>query len=160
MERITYRLNYAALINDVFGANSAAFDVVNTQSNNVIGALADKQQFGAFSANFEQRLRRLADAIKADPTLRKEAVAAVNKIVTTEWAGAYAELSALDYFLAAPSTGPGTIELDRTVPAADTLASEMGMQNANYDMSFTSTASRRISASIVFLPSMRCNCAI
>jgi hypothetical protein len=39
--------------------------------------------------------------------------------------------------LAAPQTGPGNIELDRTLSASDTLASEMGMQNANHDMRLT-----------------------
>jgi len=76
------------------------------------------------------------EAIAKDITLRTEILAAVNRIVDAGWDGAYAELCALDYFLAAPETGPGKIALDHTVPATTTLASEMGMQNANFDLCF------------------------
>ncbi len=136
IENMTHREHFAALVNKVFGPETAKFDVANTQSNNVIGALAHAKQFVEFCANFEQRLRRLAGAIKADGSLRKETISAVNKIVTSEWDGAYAELCALDYFLVDATTGPGNVILDHTVPAVETLASEMGMQNANHDMSF------------------------
>ena len=71
---------------------------------------------------------------KQNASLREEVLAAVNRVADAGWDGAYAELSALDYFLAEPETGPGRILLDRTVPASETLASEMGMQNANHDM--------------------------
>lgn len=60
----------------------------------------------------------------------------MNRIADSGWDGAYAELSALDYFLAEQQTGPGKVILDHTVPATETLASEMGMQNANHDLSF------------------------
>ncbi|MDX6007319.1 hypothetical protein [Cupriavidus necator] len=63
---------------------------------------------------------------------------AINKIVTSEWDGAYAELCALGYFVADAATVLGNIVLDHTVPASQTLASEMGMQHANHDMRFPS----------------------
>ena len=133
---MTDRAYYATLVDGIFGVETIAFDAADTRSNNVIGALGKPERFIEFSANFEQRLRRLSASLKSDGTLRKEILAAVNKIVTSEWDGAYAELCALDYFLADASTGPGNIILDRTVPAFQTLASDMGMQNANHDMSF------------------------
>jgi hypothetical protein len=133
---MTDRSNYATLVDSIFGAGTASFDVTDTQSNNVIGALGKPGQFVEFSANFEQRLHRLAASIKSDGTLQKEIHAAINKIVTSEWDGAYAELCALDYFLADALTGPGEVDLDRTLSASETLALEMGMQNANHDMSF------------------------
>lgn len=131
---MTPRENYAAFVNKIFGAGSAKFDIAKTDTNNVIGALASPQRFAEFTANFEERLRRINAAIESDPSLCKEVIGAVNRIAQDEWDGAYAELCALDYFLAAPLTGPGHIALDQTVPASDTLASEMGMQNANHDM--------------------------
>jgi len=133
---MTHRDTYASLIDQVFGRGSATFDVTAAQTNKVIGALAHTTQFGNFKKNFESRLRRLNVAIVSDTTLRSEVLAAVNRIADAGWDGAYAELSALDYFLAAPETGPNKVALDRTVPANTTLASEMGMQNANHDMSF------------------------
>jgi hypothetical protein len=133
---MTDRAIYAALIDGIFGARTATFDVANTQTNNVIGALARSRDYTEFKANFEERLRRLHGAVQTDGGLREEVVAGVNRIADAGWDGAYAELCALDYFLAEPETGPGNILLDHTVPATDTLASEMGMQNANHDMSF------------------------
>ncbi|MCV6795644.1 tRNA-dependent cyclodipeptide synthase [Achromobacter ruhlandii] len=131
---MTHRSNYATFVDAIFGPGSATFDVTKTVSNHVIGALAHPNQFADFKANYEARLRRIEAAIQTDPTLREDVLGAVNRVAEDEWDGAYAELCALDYFLAAPQTGPGNIELDLTLPASDTLASEMGMQNANHDM--------------------------
>lgn len=131
---MTHSANYTAFVDAIFGAGSATFDITKTDTNNVIGALASPNGFAEFKGNFEERLRRIDAAIKADWILRKEVLGAVNRVAGGEWDGAYAELCALDYFLAAPQTGPENVELDRTLPAADTLASEMGMQNANHDM--------------------------
>lgn len=131
---MTPRANYAAFVDSIFGVGSARFDIAKTDTNNVIGALASRQSYAEFAANFEERLRRINAAIQSDPSLRKDVIGAANRVAEDEWDGAYAELCALDYFLATPLTGPGNIELDRTVPASDTLASEMGMQNANHDM--------------------------
>ncbi len=131
---MTHRANYAAFVDAIFGAGAATFDVTKTESNNVIGALANPKGFAEFNANYEERLRRIDAATKVDASLRKDVLGAVNRVAEDEWDGAYAELCALDYFLAAPLTGPGNVELDRTLPAADTLASEMGMQYANHDM--------------------------
>lgn len=131
---MTPRANYAVFVDNIFGLGSAKFDIAKTSTNNVIGALATPQRFADFAANFEARLRRINAAIQSDPNLREDVIGAVNRVAEDEWDGAYAELCALDYFLAAPLTGAGNIELDKTVPASDTLASEMGMQNANHDL--------------------------
>ncbi|MGV3681642.1 MAG: hypothetical protein ACO1PM_18265 [Acidovorax sp.] len=130
---MTPRANFATFVDNIFGAGSATFDIAKTNTNNVLGALLSTQ-YATFTTNFKERLRRINAAILSDDSLRKEVIGAVNRVAEDEWDGAYAELCALDYFLAAPMTGPGKIELDRTVPASDTLASEMGMQNANHDM--------------------------
>ena len=133
---MTHRAVFASLVDRIFGSGSTTFDTSLAQSNNVIGALARPTEFTAFNNNFEARLHRLNTAVNADASLRTEVLAAVNRIADAGWDGAFAELSALDYFLAEPETGPGQVLLDRTVSASDTLASEMGMQNANHDLSF------------------------
>jgi hypothetical protein len=133
---MTERQIFASMVDRIFGSGSTTFDASVTQSNNVIGALAHPNQFTDFKRNFEARLLRLNAAIEADVSLHKEVLAAVNRIVEVGWDGAYAELSALDYFLAEPESGPNNVLLDHTVPASDTLASEMGRQNANHDLSF------------------------
>lgn len=130
------RTVFASLVDRVFGNGSATFDTTLIQSNNVIGALAHPTEYTTFKKNFEARLQRLNTAVLIDASLRKEVLAAVNRIADAGWDGAYAELTALDYFLAEPETGPGKILLDRTVLATETLASEMGMEKANHDMSF------------------------
>lgn len=133
---MTDRETYAVIVDGIFGTGTSNFDVADTSYNHVIAALGKPANFSKFCANFEQRLRRLAASINRDESLRKEIVAAVNKVATSGWDGAYAELCALDYFLADTSTGPGNIVLDHTVPASQTLASEMEMQEANHDMRF------------------------
>ncbi|WP_313207288.1 hypothetical protein [Stenotrophomonas sp.] len=133
---MTNRSAFASMVDRIFGSGSATFDTSVAQSNDVIGALAHPTEFTAFKDNFEARLHRLKSAVEVDASLRAEILAAVNRLVDAGWDGAYAELSALDYFLAYPATGPGQVLLDRTVPAQETLASEMGMQNANHDLSF------------------------
>lgn len=131
---MTPRENYAKFVDNIFGGGAAKFDIAKTGTNEVIGALASKQNFSEFKANFEERLRRINASIQSDPNLGIAVIDAVNRIAGYEWDGAYAELCALDYFLAAPLTGSGNIELDQTVPGSTTLATEMGMQNSNYDM--------------------------
>nr|WP_321982703.1 hypothetical protein [uncultured Cohaesibacter sp.] len=133
---MTHRAEYASLVERTFGAGTAKFDLAVAQTNNVIGALAHPSQFQRFNENFKERLRRLSAATKKDSSLQSEILAAVNRMVDAGWDGAYAELCALDYFLAAAETGPGKVELDRTVSASTTLASEMGMTNANHDLHF------------------------
>lgn len=133
---VTDRSVYAALVDQIFGAGAATFDVSIASSNSVIGALSHPTGFNEFKANFQSRLSRLASAIKRNPALGEEILVAVNNIATKEWDGAYAELSTLDYFFAHASTGPTEVELNQTVKAIATLASDMGHQYANHDMSF------------------------
>ena len=56
--------NYAAFVDNIFGAGSAKFDIAKTDTNNVVGALASPQRFAEFTANFEERLRRINAAKK------------------------------------------------------------------------------------------------
>ena len=130
------RTQYATLINKVFGIEMATFEH-DTSANAVIGALEKPNGFAEFHNNFGQRLCRLAASLRGNVSLREGILSPINKIATTEWAGAYAELCALDYFLADSSIRQGNIALDSTVCADQTLASEMGMKFANHDIRLT-----------------------
>ncbi len=82
---------------------AASFDVRDAGANSVIGAVARDDQFGQFKAAFESRLRRLHAAMTANTTLRKPLMTAINLVADKDnWDGAFAELSAIDYFLADP----------------------------------------------------------
>ncbi len=132
----TPRAYYADLLDKIFGPGAARFDRTTQATNNVIGSLARTTDFFEFRRNFEARLRRLASAVTADPSLRSEVIAALNRIVEIGWDGAFAELAALDYFLVDPLTGPGNVMLDATAPATDTLGADLGMTHANHDLRF------------------------
>lgn len=132
---MTNKAIYASLINGIFGKGTATFDTAATDTNNVIGALARIGDFVQFKECFTARLNRLNQAISTNTRLTNPILNAVNQIADhSNWDGAYAELCALDYFLDDPRTGASMIELDATVSAAQTLASDMGLQNANHDL--------------------------
>lgn len=132
---MTKSAHYASLVDHIFGPHTAAFDTTKAHSNNVIGALANPSNFIEFKANFSARLQRLNQAIAANPILRKPVVNIVNQIAdVSAWDGAYAELVALDYFLSDPATNASNVELDVTVSAKSTLASDLGMTNVNHDV--------------------------
>ncbi len=92
---MTQRAVFASLVDRIFGNGSTTFDITVAQSNNVIGALSHPTDFTAFKKNFEARLQRLNAAVLIDASLRKEVLAAVNRIADAGWDGAYAELAAL-----------------------------------------------------------------
>jgi hypothetical protein len=130
---MTSKANYAQLIDQVFGAGAVTFDIQDPSDNNVIGALASTSDFFQFQAAFKARLERLNAALTCNANLRKPVLVAVNSIGDkNNWDGAFAELTALDYFVA--GNDPCDIELDVTMPAAETLAKEMGKTNANVDL--------------------------
>ena len=98
-------------------------------------ALAAGTNYAEFRTAFPERLRRLDQATTAEPTVRAQIVKTANLIAEERnWDGAFAELTALDYFLADPATQASELKLDVTVPATETLAAELGMKNVNFDV--------------------------
>ena len=92
-------------------------------------------QFLEFQANFKARLDRIAAAAKDSPALLPGLKKALNDLALPNiWDGAYAELVVFDFLIADKRTSAGSLELDVTVPATETLASEMGHTNANLDV--------------------------
>lgn len=126
---------YAQLVDSIFGSGTAAFDQADVDTNEVIVALADDPDFNDFKAAFEFRLQRLNAAITLNPNLRKAVITTINQVARrSNWDGAFAELSTLDYFFSDPRTDAGKSQLDVTVPASETLAGAMGKSNANFDL--------------------------
>lgn len=126
---------YAELLNRLFGAGAASFDVSSAETSQVLMALATSGDFAQFRAAFPARLHRLCQATTAVPALRVEIVKTANLIAEKRnWDGAFAELAALDYLLADSRTDASELKLNMTVPATATLAGELGMQNANFDV--------------------------
>ena len=131
----THSAVYAKLLDGVFGPGAAIFDATSSETTPVLSALAMSGDFPQFVAGFTARLGRLALATTATANLRKQIVTTANLIAAEKnWDGAFAELAAFDYFLADPRTDASQLELDVTVPATQTLASELGMQQANFDV--------------------------
>lgn len=127
--------NYKAILETYFGAGATTFTTTSTATNNVIGAL-NRKDFAQFRTTFFQRLKRLAARYPNQDANRKHLLETVNLVASdrdTNWQGAYAELVAFDYLNSDGDWLATPINLSKTVPAADTLASGLGMQNANLD---------------------------
>lgn len=133
MKNISARQNYKNLLERYFGESACSFDATGVHSNDVIGALVH-HNFDDFTRNYEARLERLAHACDDNPSLRPSILETLNVVADPyNWDGAYAELATLDFLFFQRSTAPNSVDLDITIPAQDTLASEMGYTNANLD---------------------------
>ncbi|WP_444906008.1 hypothetical protein ACJJIR_15410 [Microbulbifer sp. SSSA008] len=131
------RENYKKIIDDIFGIGVCTIDTSIDNKNNVIGALVS-DQYTTFTTNFLYRLRRLSKIYSENEHLRDSIQQAVNQVADiNNWDGAFSELTVLDYFFSFPDTGAEHLKLDVTIPAAETLASEMGFCNANLDGHFS-----------------------
>lgn len=131
------RENYKKIIDGIFGAGVCTIDTSIDNKNNVIGSLVS-DQFTTFTTNFLNRLKRLSKIYSENKHLRDSIQHAVNQIADiNNWDGAFSELTVLDYFFSFPDTGAEHLKLDVTIPATETLASEMGFSNANLDGYFS-----------------------
>lgn len=127
------RENYKKIIDEYFGDGVCTINTSLKGGNDIIAALVH-EQFNTFTTNFLARLKRLSNAYSEDNCLRTSIQQAINQVADNRnYDGAFSELTVLDYFLSFPDTGTGKIMLDVTVPATETLASEMGFTNANLD---------------------------
>ncbi len=123
-------LLYQNLVDEVFGAGSIVIKQP-PKDNDIIGALQYPDEYRVFIINFKRRLMRLRK--KFEHTASYPALLEQVKQVADpkNWEGAYAELVAYDIlwndFLI------GGIELDKTLPAAESFAGEMGQKATNED---------------------------
>jgi hypothetical protein len=125
--------NYKVILETHFGAGVTTFATTNGATNNVIGAL-NRTNFAQFQSAFFQRMKRLAGRYPNQDSNRKHLLDTLNLLATEKnWDGAYAELVAFDFLNADEDWLSSPINLSKTVPATETLASGLGMQNANLD---------------------------
>lgn len=124
--------NYKDIVENIFGKDTCKIDVSRSATNNVIGALNDTQ-FATFTACYKKRLRRL-HKLYSSHTNFQDLVNTV-KLVADEknWEGAYAEIVAYDYLNSDNNLLSEPIRLEKTVPASETLAGNLGHQKANFD---------------------------
>ncbi len=125
--------NYKMIVEQHFGANSCTLDINRPVTNSVIGAL-NHTQFGPFTSCFQKRLERLSKVYKTSNANRKDLMHMVKQVADERnWEGAYAELVAYDFLNSDTNLLSSAISLQKTVPASDTIAGNLGYQNVNYD---------------------------
>lgn len=129
---------YRALVSALLGAEAATFDEKSDATNEVIGALNSPDGYETFRRNFTARLQRLGAVYSPGHPLRQPFLRAVNDVARTKnWEGAYAELSAYDYFHAQNHWMKPTIELDKDIDGSRTFARELSRSGpANLDIFF------------------------
>jgi hypothetical protein len=124
--------NYKSILDKYFGAGTATFSTTSGHTNSLISALKDPQ-YWPFRAAFEKRLERLAACYPSRHPDRSELTVRANDIATSNWDGAYAELVAFDFLNSDQHYLTNPMSLSKTVPATQTLAGALGMQNVNLD---------------------------
>lgn len=125
--------NFKAIVDGVFGPGSAKFDTTATVANAITGALHNKD-FDPFRTNFSDRLKRLAGIYRGADGNRIHLLNTVNEVASQKnWEGAYAELTAFDFFNSDKDWLGEPIELSKTMPAQDALAGAFGQQASNVD---------------------------
>ncbi|MFT7632347.1 MAG: hypothetical protein ACI87E_003399 [Mariniblastus sp.] len=125
--------NYKAIVDQYFGPATARFDTASDVSNPIIEAL-NRTDFAPFRSVFLKRCERLAACYPASAPNYEPLKDRLNEMASPgKWDGVYAEMVAFDFLNSDRDWLSGPIELSRTVPAAETLTSEQGRQNANFD---------------------------
>lgn len=126
--------NYKKILEHHFGAGAATFSVIVGTTNPVIGALNRSTDYTSFRAAFPQRLARLAAKYPNGNSNLPALLKTLNDLASEKnWEGAYSEIVALDFLNSDPAYNPDPIQLDKTVPATDTLSVSLGYKNSNYD---------------------------
>lgn len=125
--------NFAAVLDQYFGSGSAKFDTASGVTNNILGAI-NRTDFASFRSVFIERCRRLAERYPAADPNRDPLLDRLNEMASKEkWDGVYAEMVAFDFLNSDRDWLLTPITLSKTVPAAETLAGQLGGQNANFD---------------------------
>ncbi len=124
--------NYKNIVKNIFGEDSCDIDVSKGSTNNVIGAL-NHTQFGAFTTSYKKRLERLY-ALYSSHGNFQDILNTIKQVTDDKnWEGAYAEIVSYDYLNSNDNWLSAPINLEKTVPAKETIAEYLGYQNTNYD---------------------------
>lgn len=128
--------NYKDIVENIFGKNTCGIDVSEGATNNVIGAL-NHTQFGAFTTSYKKRLERL-NILYSSHGKYQDLLNTINQVADDKnWEGAYAEIVSYDYLNSNNDWLSEPINLEKTVPATETIAENLGHQNANFDGEYT-----------------------
>lgn len=124
--------NYKDIVENIFGNGTCNIDVTKGVTNKVIGAL-NRTQFFAFTTSYKKRLERL-NALYSGHENFQDLLNTINQVADDKnWEGAYAEIVAYDYLNSNNDRLSEPINLEKTVPATETIAENLGYQNANFD---------------------------
>lgn len=124
--------NYKDVVENIFGKGTCNIDVTKLVTNNVIGAL-NHTQFAAFTTSYKKRLERLNSLYSGHGNFQ-DLLNTINQVADDKnWEGAYAEIVAYDYLNSNNDCLNEPINLEKTVPATETIAENFGYQNANFD---------------------------
>jgi hypothetical protein len=130
---------FKALLERVWGKEAATLPGTIKGTNNVIGAL-NNSQFETFTENFIARLKRLARVYSAFGHDRQSVMNTVRQIASRTWEGAFAELTAYDYFncrSAGWQSIVGNVATNVNIDGARTYARHFGRPgDANLDGQF------------------------
>lgn len=125
--------NYKTILEKYFGTGVSTFDPTKATTNNVIAAL-NRTDFIPFRSAFFQRLKRLASRYPNRDDNKSHLLKTLNLLGgDRNWEGAYAEIVAFDFLNSDQDWLLNPINLSKTVPANETLASGLKMDNANLD---------------------------
>ena len=124
--------NYKDIVEKIFGNGTCNIDVTKGATNNVIGAL-NHTQFAAFTTSYKKRLERLKSLYSGHGNFQ-DLLNTINQVADDKnWEGAYAEIIAYDYLNSNNDWMSEPINLEKTVDATETIAGNLGYQNANFD---------------------------
>lgn len=124
----SYQL-YQDFADKIFGVGK--INIKSNNDNNVIGTLKYADDYLVFKKNFGNRLIRLRDRYSGTP-FYKDLLDTVALIADEKnWEGAYAELAAYD--IMSNDYLPDIIELNKTLPVADSFSGELGGKETNED---------------------------
>lgn len=126
--------NYKFIVENYFGIGSATFDTNTSSTNNIIGALNSREYFSGFNQAFKKRLERLSTIYTDRDSNFDNLIKTINEVSSnSNWEGAYSELVAFDFLNSCNDYLQNPIEISKTIPASETLASNIGMSNVNLD---------------------------
>lgn len=128
---------FQTLLDDIFASQQNKPTIkVNGERNNVIGALAEPNNYATFKELFRKRIERLRDFYKDknhDTIIKTLQDLAQSKT----WAGAYAETVVYDIIAKSDYFSQNSLEFDKTMSNVVSYAQEMGNAETNEDIYFS-----------------------
>jgi hypothetical protein len=136
--------NYKDIVRNVF---SADIDIPDSEAtNNCIGALNNRDNFGVFTDNFISRLKRLQSYFKDDSGTLGNILLTLKAIGLTKgykWSGPYSELVTLDYWIQFENLEElKYVDRGPVATFEESLAKRIGQKEVDIDISFNISFSK------------------